>query len=152
MLKSLDSDHVGGSIGSSDDAENGDGDGDSASSVAVSVEDPNAPLPEAQEISLDRLRAVLDKPRILQPGQYEIFTELKQKRISIMSIIAQSALVHHQTNMIENTVAFVLSFVWDPADVHMRDLLVSQTDLCFVLAESLVTRLSTLWIHQDMEE
>ena len=103
-----------------------------------------------EETSIEDIHSAVSLPR--EGVKFDEFSNLIQKRIAIMSTIARLAHVHRHYQIVQASATFVMKYTWDPTDKDIRDFLFTQTDMCYLLADSLVERLSGLWISAEQEE
>jgi len=84
--------------------------------------------------------------------KYTVFKSSLQKALSILATIIKMAHTHRNFIIIQKLSTIILSFAWDENDVQIREFLFTQSDVCFILADSLVERLSKLNLSSEQEE
>ena len=103
-------------------------------------------IPEKQ---FDELNAVTMLVRTGADLKFEKFTILKQKRIMIMASIARFAHAARNTNALQHAASYVLSALWNTADDFMREIIDTQIEMHFLLADSLVDQLAKIELSDD---
>ena len=103
------------------------------------------------EVSLEDLENIVNLPRI-SGVKFTEFSYRTQKFLGILSAIGQFAHTHRQYKIIQKVAFFVLNYVWDPTDKPMFDFIYSQTDVFYLLANSLVDRLAPLNLDREQQE
>ena len=83
---------------------------------------------------------------------FAVFTEAIQRRSIIMANLAQIAHSQRNVRILQRCAQYVLSQVWNPADKFMKHIIDRQIDMHFILADSLVERLASLWIDSEQEK
>lgn len=102
------------------------------------------------ETPLDVIESVVKKTRSSAP--YESFSNRTQKYVYILSTIAQLAQKHQQDLAVQQASVEILRFVWDPTDKDLRAFIYTQSDTCYLLANSLIDRLSRLKLSVEQQE
>ena len=105
------------------------------------------------EMPLDEVEAVLTLPRSNdgKEFEFEVFTRLTQKRVFIMTSILRHAMQHNQLPIMQKAACYILSFRWNPEDVHMSNFITTQIEIFYLLCDSFVKKLSNMWMPKEQE-